>query len=212
MFKVIHKRKTKHDVRFEMQQIRTDRKREILLLICMVSGLILGIICMKGSYVWSEKLYTLWNNYLYVKEHQTTISVYFTMLCLHFLPLIGIYMIGLCAVGTPFLYLIPIGYGFVYGMLGAYMYADHMLKGIGYCALILYPGAALMGAVLIYACSMSIAISVKLLKSLSPKGQAEMANLRSYSFNYLMLLVFAGAVSVLDVAMYRMFSAFFQLS
>ena len=211
MFKVIQKR-NRRDFGTHILTVRATKKRELFLTGFMLFGLVLGVWFVRGGNGWADKVSAVWDNYLYVKADQTNLSGFFTSLCWKILPLLGVFMTGLCAVGTPFLYAFPVGYGFLFGFLGAYMYAKYLLKGIGYCALILYPGAAIMGAVMINACSISVGMCGTILKSLSPKGQAEEANIRSYSWAFLTMLAIAAAVSVLDVAVYRLFFRYFQFS
>ena len=98
------------------------------------------------------------------------------------------------------------------GMVSGYLYGSYALKGIGYCALILFPGAVGSMAMLIYACAASTQMSARILKNLSPKGQMSETNFRLYSVQYLILLGVSAALTVLDVLLYQIFNGYFQFS
>lgn len=211
MFTVIHKRKSRTNL-YPAQDVGKSR-RPLFLYGMLLIGLILGALAVRhGQEPVLDKLLTLIRNYLQVKQEQPLWINLNNAFLKRLLSTLIIYCIGLCAVGAPMLYLIPVMHGAGVGMVSAYLYAAFALKGIGYCALILYPGEILFAAAMLFGCTAGMEMSGRLLRQITGNTDLQDAGLRQYSAQFGVILLICAASAILETAMYVLFSGYFQFS
>lgn len=211
MFKVIQKR-TGRTAYIEPDQ-KQIRQRQIFLFAMFLSGLILGSLTVRqGENIIFDRLYLLIRNYIEVKQTQSVWINFNNVLLKRVLTLVLLYCIGVCALGAPILYLAPAVHGTGIGVISAYLYSAFSLKGIGYCALLLYPGEILFTAVMIFGCTISIEMAGKLLHSMRPPQDLPEISLQRYSVRYGVLFLLCAVSAVLETAMFTIFSGYFQFS
>ena len=126
--------------------------------------------------------------------------------------LLAVYCIGLCAVGTVGVFCISLLYGSGIGLIGAYLYKKYMLKGIGYCALLFYPGRVLFIAALILAGTSGVQMSRTILNHLVKCETAQEANFRSYTVQFIRSAGICLPASLVEAALYALFMRYFQFS
>ena len=153
----------------------------------------------------------IFKTYIRIKKEQSIGLNFMNSLAINLIFVLCAFILGLCAVGLPFLSILPIIKGIGIGMLTGFLYSNFALQGLGYCVLILYPG--LMPAVyaLLLSCTTGVKSSYNMLLSLSSnkaiKGET---NLKIYCIKFLiffMLIIFS---SVIDAVVIRLFSGFFS--
>ena len=128
-----------------------------------------------------------------------------------FLYFLTSFILGLCAAGIPFILLIPAVKGVYLGAVTSIMYSMFGLSGVGYCALILFPGAAIMLASLFFACSSGIGMSLELCRIITKKSSPDdYGLLKMYCIRYGVLLLIALFASVTDAVLLKAFGSFFS--
>lgn len=213
MFKVIQKRTGRIQGYYNPKTNRTEHQNEILLFILFVCGILIGAVAIRTcSSNLPERLQLLFQNYLEVKAGQGIGSNFCNALFRELLLLLAVYCVGLCAVGTPGICCIAAAYGGGIGIIGAYLYKKYMLKGIGYCALLFYPGRILYIAALILAGSCGVRMSRTILHTLIQKEAAQESNFRSYNVQFLKSVCISVASALLESALFALFMRYFQLS
>lgn len=211
MFRVI-KRRTAHIQGYYRPENKKGHKTEWILFLIFLSGLVLGAWFVRRNSSILQMLFTLFENYTAVQATQTVIVHFSNAFFKQLLLLLVTYLFGVCAVGVPFLYAVPLCYGAGVGVVSAYLYMQYALKGIGYCALLLYPGYVVSVVSTICACSNGIKMSERILKGLLQIETAELFSYRKFNLQYLILVIIAAGGSVLDSVLFKIFSGYFQFS
>ena len=121
--------------------------------------------------------------------------------CFSTAVLLGVlYLLGLWACGVPFILLVPLFHGVGLGMTEAHYYTKGV-GGVATVATLVMPVGLLSAAVLAAACAESLRLSSGLSRQLLP-GSAEeglWSRFRLYSLRYLLFVVAAIAVAVVEV-------------
>ena len=214
MFKVIQKKRTGHiQAYYHVPSSKCLHRREILLFCMLLSGLIGGALTVRTSEnTILTHVYTLFRNYFDVKSQQSVWCNWSNTLFKRTLTLILIYWIGTCAFGAPVLYAVPVIHGVGIGLVSAYLYAAFSLKGVGYCALLLYPGEVVFCATMLLACAAGMEMSGQLLRLVSGKTDLEPVSLRGYTAKFGIFWLLCACSAVLETALYTVFNGYFQFS
>jgi hypothetical protein len=212
MFRVIQKRTGRIQGYYQKNTSKSHRK-EIVLFLFFFAGLVVGAFAVrKNNSQILDRLLTLFENYTSVKAAQSAAVNFSNALFRQIILLLTTFCIGLCAVGTPLLYLVLFGYGTASGLVSAFLYKTYMLKGIGYCALILYPGIIMTTGALIFACSVGADMSRFLMNGLLMKETAQNETFRQYCLRFMIAAAIAGCAALTETALYALFSGYFQFS
>ena len=212
MFTVIQKRTGRIKGYYNGEKHPSHRE-EILLFMFFLAGLLLGAIAVrKNSSLLSVRLLSLFENYSIVKSGQSAAINFCNALFKQLILLLSTFCVGLCAVGMPFLFLITLGYGTSVGIVSAFLYKTYMLKGIGYCALILYPGVILTAAALVFACSAGMQMSRFLMNGLLIRESEKQETFRQYCLRFLAAEAVCICAALAETALYAVFSGYFQFS
>ena len=214
MFRVIQKRTGRLQGYYHWNEKSTaSHRQEILLLAFFLTGLLLGAFAVrKSSSVLLERLLSLFQNYTVVKSEQSP-GANFCSALFREIVFLGVPLcVGLCAVGLPMLYVLPLTYGAGIGLVGTYLYKTYALKGIGYCALIFYPGKILSFCALVYACTEAVSMSRGLMQGLLQKESGRQPSFSEYCRTFLIAAVCAAVAAALETALYAVFARYFQFS
>ena len=212
MFRVIRKRTGRIRGYYNKETSQSHRK-EIVLFLFFCAGLLIGSFAVrKDSSPLLERLLSLFQNYAAVKADQSAAVNFSNALFRQLVMFLCTFCIGLCAVGMPFMYLVPFCYGTGTGLVSAFLYKTYMLKGIGYCALILYPGVILTAGALIFACSVGADMSRSLMNGLLSKETEKAESFRRYCLRFLFAAGVGGCAALVETALYALFSRYCQFS
>lgn len=154
------------------------------------------------------RLFSVYENYISIKTGERAVINFGNSFFKSAVMLILTYSAGLCAVGTPVIYAVPIISGIGIGAISSHMYSAFSLKGIGYCALMVYPSKVVTTVIMITACTFSSVMSMKMLKTLMI-GEEEL-NYRNYNFKYLVLLMFSTVAALIDTVLNLLFAGYFN--
>ena len=121
------------------------------------------------------------------------------------------YLLGLCAVGLPFLLLLPVLRGLGIGVVSGWLYMTYGPTGVGYSVLVLYPAAVVSILVMLAGCKESMLMSSDMLLMLGGKLERAESNLRLYSTRYFVLVLASIFAAALDALAFMVFSGVFEL-
>lgn len=134
-----------------------QNRRLIFLTAIFICGLLLGAIAIKNKdAALTEELKSLIENFCLVRSRQSLVVNFFSIFGTECIFLIPAMLFGVCAVGEPFLWLLPLIKGMGIGMISAYLYSDYSLKGMLYFAAVLLLPSVFSVAALLLGCKESI--------------------------------------------------------
>lgn len=133
-------------------------------LISLVAVTLFGMLC--GSLISRNlsqdgigSMASIFNSFLQARNSQAFLtSLVNTLLTSFVLPSCTV-LFGLSVIGFPIVATIPFFQGMGIGMISTYIYATYGLHGIGYCALVFFPGKVLQCAALVFFCKEGMTMS-----------------------------------------------------
>lgn len=189
-------------------------RREILMFsILLLSGLLIGVLVAKNG---NESILTqvsrMFDSFYSVRENQSIgASVINSLKVSCAFWLINL-LFGLCLIGIPFVTVIPVIRGLGIGLVTGYIYSIYGIKGIGYCFLIIFPGALISFIALIYAVSDSFKMSLYTLSScvnsVAPKGGAE--KIKIFAVRQMFYLILFAVSAFIDGIANKLFAGVFN--
>ena len=185
--------------------------RLLIIFTLFLCGLIIGVECVKYG---SEPLVTSVKEIFDSSRAEKAQLGYLTLIIKSFLPflfyLIAAFVMGVCAAGVPFILMLPLFRGCMTGITGALMYSSYGVTGLGYCALIVYPGTALAVSTLIFALSESMRMSSGIFALITDRKSAYAGYpLKMYCGRYGIFTAAALLAAVIDAVLFKAFESFF---
>lgn len=189
-------------------------RREILMFsILLLSGLLIGVLVAKnGNESILAQVSRMFDSFYSVRENQSIgASVINSLKVSCAFWLINV-LFGLCIIGIPFVTAIPVIRGLGIGLVSGYIYSIYGIKGIGYCFLIIFPGALISFIALIYAVSDSFKMSLYTLSSCvnsgAPKGGAE--KIKIFAVRQIFYLILFAVSAFTDGIVNKLFAGVFN--
>lgn len=137
------------------------RKEILIFSMLLISGLLIGVMIAKNG---NESILTqvsdIFNSFYSVRENQSIGASVINSLKVSCSFWLVNLLFGLCLIGIPFVTVIPMVRGLGIGLVTGYIYSIYGIKGIGYCFLIIFPGALISFIALIYSVSDSFKMSL----------------------------------------------------
>lgn len=181
--------------------------------ILLLSGLLIGVLVAKnGNESILAQVSRMFDSFYSVRENQSIgASVINSLKVSCAFWLINV-LFGLCIIGIPFVTAIPVIRGLGIGLVTGYIYSIHGIKGIGYCFLIIFPGALISFIALIYAVSDSFKMSLYTLSSCvnsgAPKGGAE--KIKIFAVRQIFYLMLFAVSAFIDGIVNKLFAGVFN--
>lgn len=189
----------------------TSNSQIIVLVLLFTGGLLFGAFSVKNeNSLLFEKLIPLYIRYAESKAAMSDITVFFSSMLLYSAVIILAYFTGLCAVGVPFVALIPVTTGVFTGAVSGYIYGTYMLRGLAYCGIIIFPSAVITVSAIIFASRESMIMSRNMLNLLSQRHNQKYEDFRSYSIRFLIYLAVTAAGAVVEALMCHLFIGLFS--
>lgn len=199
-----------HSIHLKAKTISSNRQI-IILVILFFAGLISGSFAIKAdNKFFIERIIPLYMSYVKSKATSGDITVFFTALLMYSSVIIFVYFSGLCAVGVPFAAFIPFISGLFIGSASGYIYQTYMLKGLGYCGIIIFPSAVIATAAIIFASRESLIMSRNMLNLLSQRHNDKYEDFRSYSIRFIIYIAVAGAGAMIQTILSHLFIRLFD--
>ncbi len=189
------------------------KKSEIYLFgLLFVFGIIFGAYFVKQSDAFSrEKINEICSSYIHSKAGQGIAENIISNALINFVfSAINIFL-GFSLIGFPLLFWVPFLKGLGLGVFSGYMYSAYKLIGLGYCAILVYPGSVISAFSLILACCDSCVYSKNAFeKSIRGKGQFEKDETKIYLLRQFIYLAICLCSSVIDALSAMFFSKLFD--
>ncbi len=171
--------------------VMKNNQKLILLTVIFICGLFLGAIAVKNTNdALAERLQTLIENFCLVRNQQSIFVNFLSMFGTECIFLIPAMVFGICVVGEPILWLLPLVKGMGIGIISAYLYSSHSLNGMLYFAVILLFPSVFSVAALLLGCKESILMTRDINRILFADGDygGNMEFLKLYILRYIVLL------------------------
>jgi len=174
-------------------------------------GMVLGASLIKNTdNTMVVRILDLLERYRILRESQSILECFGNAFLGSFLLSAVAYLCGLCAIGTPVIAAIPLIKGLGTGLLSGYFYANFALRGLGYSALLILPGALLSAFGILLCCNESIRQSGTMYRMAAKRETTDDdGDLRLYHIRFLILLLLCVLAAVLDAVLNRAFVRFF---
>ena len=189
------------------------KKSEIYLFgFLFICGIVFGAYYVKQSdALFKEKISEICTSYIQSKAGQgITENIISNALINMIFSAINIFL-GFSLIGFPLLFWVPLLKGLGVGVFSGYMYSSYKLTGLGYCAMLVYPGTVISAFSLILACCDSCAYSKNAFeKSIRGKGQFEKDETKIYLIRQFIYLAICFCSSVIDALSAILFSKLFN--
>lgn len=117
---------------------------------------------------------------------------------------------GLCCVGYPVIYSIPMLKGLYYGIISSFMLHTYAMQGFTYFALTVLPGAIISVCSVIYACNISCATTKALALNVFANNREDI-KIKEYMLKYLILFAVMFIGCIIDYFTVGLFSKIFVL-
>ena len=181
-----------------------------LLVFLFFVGLIIGSFTIKNSEnIFVERIVSIYSDYLKQKNSFRPLNVFMYTFLLSITAIFSSFFVGLCAVGIPFIVIVPISVGVIIGIISGYLYESFLLKGLGYCAIIIFPAAAIAIVGILFSCKESILMSKSML-SLLANGRSQNQNyFKSYCTKFIIYAGICALAAVIETILYHFFSDLF---
>lgn len=183
----------------------------LILITLFFIGLIFGSFSVKNSNSFlTAKITELYSAYLSQKDTFSSLIIFMYTFLLSMTAVVISFFTGLCALGIPFIVLVPFVSGTVIGTISGFVYETYLLKGLGYCAIIIFPAAAISLVSLISSCKESLLMSGNMLSILATGRTKEQNCFKSYCIKYLVFTLVCAAAALIEAVLFNMFSDLFN--
>lgn len=188
-----------------------ESKRVLIFTGIFAIGMLIGAGAVKAnSATLVVKLLTIFNNYREVRMQQPMAINFCNSFINAFSYLVIIYCAGLCAVGTPVIYAVPLIRGLGLGLINGYLYNAYLIKGVGYSMLILFPGIVFYVIVMIMACNEGTLMSKEMLLMIMNKKLEGENSFKFYSVRFLLFCIITAIGALVETFFFSVFSGFFD--
>ncbi len=189
-----------------------SNKVPLAVTLLFVTGIILGTVTVtkRNEYI-LIKTAEIFKDYITVQTGQSLFALFMNSVFKFSIYIIVIYLLGLCAIGSPFICAVPLIRGLGAGLISGYLYSAYSLKGIGYCVLIMYPGLLVSLFAMMIGCSNGIAMSYDLLRCMGAERTGTDMGLKKYTSGFLVILAMTVAAALTDTICYALFMRFFKM-
>ena len=183
----------------------------LILVTLFFIGLIFGSFSVKNNNSFLTSIITeLYSAYLSQKDTFSSVIIFMYTFLLSMTAVVISFFTGLCALGIPFIVLVPFVSGAVIGTISGFVYETYLLKGLGYCAIIIFPAAAISLVSLISSCKESLLMSGNMLSILATGRAKEQNCFKSYCIKYLVFTLVCAAAALIEAVLFNMFSDLFN--
>ena len=183
----------------------------IILFSLFLCGIILGVFIIKNcNDDIKNALSTLLSNYITAKIECGFISCFSGVLVFLVIFVVFSFLFGMCAVGTPFVWAVPVIFGVICSGYVSLMLINYGLKGLFYCILVDLLPYAITTATLVKCCCESTKLSVNLFCCIAGDNALRGKNLfKEYAINYLILCIPVIIGALISTFCFKIFQGLF---
>lgn len=183
----------------------------IILFSLFLCGVILGAFLIKNCEdELKNALCTLLKNYISAKTECGFLACFSGVAVFLLIFILIAFLFGLCAVGTPLVWLVPIVFGIICSGYLSLLLMNYGLKGLLYCVMVDLLPYAITTATLVKCCCESTKISVNLFSCIAGDNVLKGKNLfKEYIISYLILCVPVIIGALISTCCFRIFKGLF---
>lgn len=149
------------------KRVLINNQRTVILTALFMCGLLLGSVSVKNADTEIlEKIKELTESFILQKSSQSILQNFAASAGTDTLFILLSVMFGLCIIGEPVLWLLPLVRGLGIGLSSGYIYKTYNLQGVMYCLAIIFIPAMLSVAATIISCKESIITSKEIFNTL----------------------------------------------
>lgn len=166
------------------------KKKKVTLCMFMLflSGLIIGAVSVRLDSSVSNVIISMFKNYNESTSENALWSNFSNLVFINTLITVSMYLLGLCAIGSPFICFYPFIKGIGIGVVSAYIYKTYLLAGFGYCMFVFYPPQIINMFSVLMASNESYTSSKKLFLTIK-SAKSEDIDLNLYNIRFIIILV-----------------------
>lgn len=183
----------------------------VILFSLFLCGLILGVFLIKNcDDEIQSALSKLMGNYISAKSESGFLGCFSGVAVFLIIFILIAFLFGLCAVGTPLVWLVPIIFGIICSSYISLMLMNYGLKGLLYCIMVDLLPYAITTATLVKCCCESTKISVNLFTCIAGDNALKGKNLfKEYVVSYLILCVPVIIGALISTFCFKIFQGLF---
>ena len=183
----------------------------IILFSLFLCGVVLGAFLIKNcDDDIKNALSTLLSNYIYAKTECGFFGCFSGVVVFLIIFILFAFLFGLCAVGIPLVWLVPIIFGIICSGYVSLMLINYGLKGLLYCIMVDLLPYAITTATLVKCCCESTKISVNLFGCIAGDNTLKGNNLfKEYIINYLILCIPVILGALISTFCFKIFQGLF---
>lgn len=187
--------------------------RVYFFVLLFIIGILFGALFIKHSdEETAGKINEIVRLYIQSKTGQGMLQNFFASLSVNAAFMLIDVFLGFSLIGYPFIIWLPFLRGLGVGAFSGYMYTFYKFTGLGYCALLIYPGAVISAFAFILACCDSCDYSKNAYeKSIRAKGQFERDETKIYLFRQFIYFAVCLCSSLIEALFTVGFSRFFEI-
>lgn len=185
-----------------------ENSNTILLFSLFFCGLIIGCGLYNSYKNKDSSLFLNIVNTFFIQNNKTATFIN-SLLSSLIIILIG-FCSGLCCVGYPVIYSIPLLKGLYYGILASFMLHTYAMQGFSYFFLTMLPGAIIAVCTAIYACNLSCSTAKVLALNVFTNNREEI-KIKEYTIKHLILFAVMFIGCIIDYFTVSLFSKIFTV-
>lgn len=189
-----------------------ENSRIYLLVSLFAIGIISGALNINRDNIIAEELKIIVDSFIEMRAGQGISAVFFNSFLMNGLFVVVNLFLAFSLIGFPMILIVPFLKGLGIGALSGYLYTSFGFIGLGYCLLIIYPGAVVSAFALVNACNDSCEYSKNSFnKSILGKGVFEKNETRIMMIRQLIYIGVTTLSAVADALVSIGFSSFFEI-
>lgn len=170
----------------DFQQLFDDNKEYIYSILLYVAGLLIGTFTYTG--VQSEKINKRIASIFQYSAKMDLLQLFINRFAIYIIIFCITVLMGLLVIGYAVTNTVPIITGCIIGLRISYYYVNYGIKGVGYCALLVIPEAALFMAIIVYCIKIGNQLSRGIMDSIKKQDTAVPYQAKPYLKSYLIYL------------------------
>ncbi len=191
-----------------IEQSLNKHKDTFLISLCLIFGLFLGTSVISGEESLSA-LKNMFDGFLLSRKSSTFLLIFVSSFSYQCLWLLISFLCGTNIFGVPFIYLTLTLKGMGLASLGAYLFAEYKLLGVGFYSLIILPKDIVSCLMMISSSKASLVFSRQLYSSMKTGGYSQ-RDLKLFANKIYLLIIVAFIAALIDATLTYVFIDLFK--
>ncbi len=190
-----------------------QNSRIFILLLLFAGGIVTGALSLRKDGELISQIQSFISAFTLQRSGQGGLEIFLNSLLINVIFSSISVFFGFSVIGYPLILTLPFARGLAVGVVGGYLYSAYRFTGLGYCALMIYPGAVLSVAMLIMIFNECCEYSKNVYsKSILGRGQFEKNETRYFLLRTLIFTAISATGALADAGGATLFSRFFNIA